>query len=96
MAKKRIILTPKDHLREITLTGEKQLINLRVFYSSKGFGIEIFSDLPVEKSTTEHDQEPFQIFIGDKYKTEADYVGVWKLDKITTKRVKKASKKIRR
>lgn len=78
-------------MREILVTGEKELINIRIFYSNKGFGIEVFNDLPIEKSqVNEHEQDRMQVFLGDKYVSEEEYVGIWKLDPKTRKRVKKA------
>jgi hypothetical protein len=84
--RKTIIISPKDDRYEILLAhpNTDELMNVRVIYTSKGFGLEIFSermkDLP---------KKPLSVFFeGDNYREE-EYVGIWKFTPSVKRRVRK-------
>jgi hypothetical protein len=86
---KTVIITPKDDRYEIVLAhpNSDELMNMRIIYTSKGFGVEIFSermkDLP---------KKPLSVFFeGNKY-TEEEYVGVWKFTPSVKRRVRRKYK----
>lgn len=83
---KTIIISPRDDRYEIALVhpDSDELMNIRVIYSTKGFGIEIFSerlkDLP---------KKPLSVFFERNKYHEEEYVGIWKFTPSIKRRVRK-------
>ena len=81
-----IVISPSDH--EIKLVAKnprmRESIGFKVFYSSKGFGIEVFSQEEGKRKGSK------MVMLSDEQKIfEASYIGIWKLKPDIKRRVKK-------
>ena len=81
-----IAVGPSDHELKIIAKNPRtrESIGFKIFYSDKGFGIEVFSQ---EEGTSKGRK---MLMVSDKQKIfESSYIGIWKLKPSVTRRVKK-------
>ena len=81
---KHIVLNRSDGDYEITILDKKtdEIINIKVTYTDKGFGLQVF---PEQRDDYERDS---LIVIHDSKGYDTDYVGIWKLKETFRQKMK--------
>lgn len=74
--KKIVTFSPSDKNNwQVRLVNKKgELINIKITFTSKGFGIQAFRELE-----TGVEKKDLSLFSGDEYIDDTEYVGVWKM-----------------
>ena len=83
---KTIAISPSDHGIKLVAKNPKmhESIGFKIYYSNKGFGIEVFSQEEGKPKGTK------MIMLSDDQKIfESSYIGIWKLKADIKRRVKK-------